>query len=334
VGLALILVTGCRRIGANENIFADDSIEVVLDSEGPRAHSNFALVRAIEIRIVRVAGASNLVRNRLPEKHQWLGKLMLRSPAPIRALRNLPVVGGLIHIVSHRLVRSDERVWAEIEAGPGKGLWFELNPRTGQHYLRGQAETVIQKILVELLREGMVFYDLGANIGLFSLLAARLVGSTGRVISFEPDPETAVRLERNIARNGYHNLTVIQAGVWSTTGTRRFKVADASSPDHGVGRFAAEDADEKDIAVECVALDDIAMKIAAPDAIKCDVEGAEIEVLLGAKRILLEHRPWIVCELHSGANRIAAGEILKQFNYCIETIDDNHFLALPDAPLE
>ena len=229
---------------------------------------------------------------------------------------------------------SEERIWAKVEAGPGKGLWFELNPRTGQHYLRGQAETVIQKILEERLREGMVFYDLGANIGLFSLLAARLVGSTGQVISFEPDPETAVRLERNIARNGYQNMTVIQGGVWSTTGTRRFKVADASSPDHGVGRLAAEDAGEKDIAVECVALDDIATKIAAPDAIKCDVEGAEIEVLLGAKQILMEHKPWIVCELHSDDNRIAAGEILKQFNYRIETVDANHFLALPNAPLE
>ena len=268
----------------------------------------------------------------MPDRHQWLGKLLLHSPGPIRALRNVPVVGGLIHIVSHQMVRSDERVWARIEAGPGKGLWFELNPRTGQHYLRGRAETAIQDILVQRLREGMVFYDLGANIGLFSLLAARLVGPTGQVISFEPDPQTAERLSRNIARNGYQNMTVIQAGVWSTTENQRFKVADASSPDHGVGRFVAEDADEKGVAIECVALDDITKKVAAPDAIKCDVEGAEIEVLQGAKLVLLEHRPWIVCEVHSDANRIAAEEILKQLGYRIETIDANHILALPDTP--
>jgi len=268
----------------------------------------------------------------MPDNHEWLSKLLLRSPGPIRALRNVPLVGGLIHVVSHRMVSSDERIWAKIEAGPGQGLWFELNPRTGQHYLRGQTETVIQDILVQRLREGMVFYDLGANIGLFSLLAARLVGSTGQVISFEPDPDSALRLERNIERNGYQNLTVIQAGVWSTSGKRRFEVADASSPDHGIGRFAAEDADENHMAVECVALDDIATKVPAPDAIKCDVEGAELEVLLGAKKVLLEHRPWIVCELHSDANRIAAGEILRQFGYRLETVDANHILALPDTP--
>ena len=113
----------------------------------------------------------------MPDKHQWLGKLLLRSPGSIRALRNVPVVGGLIHTASHRMVTSGERVWAQIEGGPGKGLWVELNPRTGQSYLRGQAEMVIQNILAERLRPGIVFYDLGANIGLFSLLAARLVFS-------------------------------------------------------------------------------------------------------------------------------------------------------------
>jgi hypothetical protein len=62
------------------------------------------------------------------------------------------------------------------------------------------------------------------------------------------------------------------------------------------------------------------------------VEGAELEVLLGAKKVLLERRPWIVCELHSDANRIAAGEILRQFGYRLETVDANHILALPDTP--
>ena len=103
----------------------------------------------------------------------------------------------------------DEKVWSKIEAGPAQGIWMELIPRTGQLYLRGEAETLIQRILTELLRPGMVFYDWGANIGLFSLLAARLVGPTGRVFSFEPDPDTAARLERNVARNGYQNTSVI-----------------------------------------------------------------------------------------------------------------------------
>jgi len=54
-----------------------------------------------------------------------------------------------------------------------------FNPRTGQSYIQGEAETAVQSILAERLRPGMVFYDLGANIGLFTLLAARRVGASG-----------------------------------------------------------------------------------------------------------------------------------------------------------
>ena len=106
--------------------------------------------------------------------------------------------------------RSNEKVWARVEAGPAQGLWLELNPRTGQNYLRGGAELTVQKILAERLHPGMVFYDLGANIGLFTLLAARLVGDSGKVFSFEPDPENAARLRRNIQRNGFANVTVVR----------------------------------------------------------------------------------------------------------------------------
>ena len=258
---------------------------------------------------------------------------MLHSPERIRALRKLPLVGDLIHVLSRRMVSGDERTWAQVKAGPGKGLWLELNPRTGQQYLRGQAETAIQRVLVERLRPGMVFYDLGANIGLFSLLAARLVSPAGKVVSFEPDPDNASRLKRNIARNNYQNVTVLQKGIWSSTGKRGFRIASTSSPDHGLGRFSDEEGDTQNLMVDCVALDDIVGQVAAPDAIKCDVEGAEIDVLLGSKRILQERKPWIICELHSETNRAAAAEILKQLNYRIEDIDADHILALPNISL-
>jgi FkbM family methyltransferase len=222
----------------------------------------------------------------------------------------------------------------EDRGGPGKGLWVELNPRTGRDYLRGEVETVIQGILAERLRPGMVFYDLGANIGLFSLIAARLVGPTGKVISFEPDPEAAARLRRNIVRNGYQNTTVVQAGVWSETGRRLFAVADASSPDRGVGRFAAAEAEGQDSLIDCITLDDFLKNVAAPDAITCDMESAEVEVLRGAKKILQGYRPWIVCELHSDANRVAVGDILNQFGYRVESVDASHVLGLPDTPPE
>ena len=61
----------------------------------------------------------------------------------------------------------------------------------------------------------MTFYDLGANIGFFTLLAAKLVGPSGCVVSFEADPEIAARLRENISRNSFSWVTVEQKAVWS-----------------------------------------------------------------------------------------------------------------------
>jgi len=265
----------------------------------------------------------------MPGARQWMGAWLLRSPAALRSLREVPVLGNWIHRLSHRLVRADENLWAQVEAGPARGLWLELNPRTGQSYLRGEGETAVQKILVEGLRPGMVFYDLGANIGLYSLLAARIVGANGRVFSFEPDPEVSARLRRNVARNGFSNITVVEAGVWSSSGDVNFVPAAASSPDHGTGSFVGSDAGVAGMPVRCVALDDFLADAPPPAAIKCDVEGAEVEVLRGAAKLLERHHPWILCEIHSEANGRATREFLRRLGYAVEPVDENHIFAAP-----
>jgi predicted RNA methylase len=96
-------------------------------------------------------------------------------------------------------------------------MWLELNPRTGQNYLNGKGELAVQQALAARIQPGEVFYDLGANIGLFSLMAARLVGASGEVYSFEPDPVNAARLRRNVAQNRLTNVTVVEHGVWSSS---------------------------------------------------------------------------------------------------------------------
>src|SRR5580700_6182378 len=106
----------------------------------------------------------------------WMASLMLRLPASVRSFRRVPVLGSFLHVLSHRVLSSDRKVWAQVEAGPAKGIWLELNPRTGQNYRLGTTEKACQAVLAERLRSGDVFYDLGANLGFFSLLAARIVG--------------------------------------------------------------------------------------------------------------------------------------------------------------
>jgi Methyltransferase FkbM domain len=83
--------------------------------------------------------------------------------------------------------------------------------------------------------------------------------------------------------------------------------------------------------VECVALDDFTQTAPPPDAIKCDVEDAEVEVLRGAANLLTTRRPWILCEVHSKANDGECREILRRFEYNFDVVDNNHILAAPQG---
>jgi len=254
---------------------------------------------------------------------------LLRVPAPLRSLRRVPVLGELIHRVSHLVLPSDRMVWAQVRCGPARGLWIEVYPRTGQYYLAGGAELRTQSLIAERLRPGDVFYDLGANIGLFSLLAARCVGDSGKVFSFEPDAVNAERLRRNSKRNSFSQITVVESGVWSSTGALDFSMADRASPDRGVGTFLSSDKGAASTPVRVISLDEFVRDGPPPDAIKCDVEGAEIEVLRGAECVLASKRPWILAEMHSELNDRTWREFLTPFGYVFSAVDSNHVLALP-----
>src|SRR5271156_100333 len=259
---------------------------------------------------------------------ELIGKAVLHAPSWVRSIRKVPVLGRLVHGLSHRMLPNDQKVWAQIEAGPARGLWFGVHPRVAEGFIRGTDESEMQRIISERLRPGIIFFDLGANIGLFTLLAARLVGEQGKVFSFEPDRENAGRLRENVARNNFKNVTIVEAGVWSTSGELDFVPGSFSSPDRAWGRFATGVDGTRGVATRCVALDDFIRDAPMPDGIKCDVEGAEVEALQGSERLLHSHHPWIVCETHSPENGHRVREFLERQGYRIETIDEVHLLAL------
>jgi len=204
-----------------------------------------------------------------------------------------------------------------------------LNPRTGGTYFEGGGEPEVQAALRRYLRPGMIFYDIGSNIGFFSLLAARIVGKDGRVIAFEADPEIAARLSENIARNDFHAISVEEKAVWSERGAVFFARTDpATSPDRGLGHVVANGADDT-IRVDAVSLDEYVRTAPAPDFLKCDVEGAEVEVFRGAQRLLTEKRPVVLCEMHSAENHRVLLEEFTRLGYACESVDEQHVLALP-----
>jgi FkbM family methyltransferase len=272
-----------------------------------------------------------LLEENVTESDKRLANLFLRYAAPFAGLRKVPVLGDLLSWTGRRLVPTDSLVWVEIQEGAAKGLWMRVNPRTGQSVLSGLGEPLVQEALARYLLPAMTFYDLGANIGFFSLLGARLVGTTGLVYSFEADPEIAARLRGNLAFNNFLQTKVEQKAVWSETTTVSFERVDANtSPDRGLGHVSSGGATTaQTITVEAVSLDEYVTNHAAPDFVKCDVEGAEVAVFQGAARLLKEARPILLVETHSDENHRTLKQTFDDFGYDCRDLDGNHILVLP-----
>ena len=258
-----------------------------------------------------------------------LANFVMRYSSPLAGLRRVPVLGRCISWAGAKLVPRDSLAWVQVQSGPAQGLWLHLNPRTGKTYFEGGGEPKVQAALQQHLRPRMIFYDIGANIGFFSLVAARLVGKEGRVVASEADPEIAARLREHVTRKEFGWIAVEENAVWSEPRTVFFARTDpATSPDRGLGHVVAAGGSDT-IQVSAESLDDYSWTQPLPDFLKCDVEGAEVEVFRGAQRLLREKRPGIICEMHGEENRRVLLEEFSRFRYNCKPCGTNHILALP-----
>lgn len=258
-----------------------------------------------------------------------VGRIFQRHYESLRGIGKLPVVGPLLTWAAARAIPRDSRTWMQVKSGPAEGIWLKLNPRTAGGTIAGTGERRELEIVREHLKPGMTFYDVGANIGIFSMVAARIVGAGGQVVAFEADPEIAERLREHARRNSFEWVNVEQKAAWRESGTVMFERVDTSvSPDRGVGHIV--DSTNAHVAtLDAIALDDCSPKYRPPDFIKCDVEGAEGEVFQGARGLLEEQRPRVLCEIHSENSRQLVLSEFSRFDYVCENCDENHILALP-----
>jgi FkbM family methyltransferase len=200
---------------------------------------------------------------------------------------------------------------AVIQQGTGKGLRFNTGySNTG--YLLGTTEPAMQIAIKELLQPGMTFYDVGANVGFFSTIAARLSG--GVVVCFEPLAENVEHIKHNAALNHFNNLVIRSEALGCEDGDAVFNVSAVNS----WGKLATVGIPAqkvRDITVPIRRLDTIVREsnIPQPGLIKIDVEGAEVDVLVGAKETLTSSRPILLIELH-GTNEVVAQK-LEELRY-------------------
>jgi FkbM family methyltransferase len=198
---------------------------------------------------------------------------------------------------------------------------FELNPRWETAAWEGDYEQAVQEYFQQQLKSGCVFYDVGANFGFYSLLAAR---QGAQVFAFEPDVQIAESLERHAHLNSVNaRIEIIRAAVYSTTGSIAIDPASCQRGHGNAHVGVALDPSHPTVQVPCTTLDDFAWKHTAPSIVKIDVEGAESEVLKGATKVFAESRPHVLCEVHDPANASFVEAWLKDRGYDIRCLDES-----------
>jgi FkbM family methyltransferase len=223
-------------------------------------------------------------------------------------------------IVFRRLL---PRIAYPVIRGPLKNARFILGALAGE----GGGATVYFNMIepeqtaafAATLKKGQVLFDIGANVGYYTVLGARQVGAEGKVLAFEPVARNLSYLYRHVVKNNLLNVTIVPAACSDAVSLTTF----SSGINYASGSIGETDtAREGQRPVPTVSVDAVVEKTGiSPDVIKIDVEGAELAVLKGARLTLQDKKPVIFLSTHSDALRTDCLAYLKAAGYSIKVLD-------------
>lgn len=261
----------------------------------------------------------------------WLGILVSLRPVGWGSRKTLWVSAASALVSSFRNLDSFQKPVpvADLDvdvAGIGR---FAIRAGTDDLlHLLPSREQKVRDIIEQRIRPGAVFVDGGANIGFYSILAARLVGPGGRVVAFEMMPDTAAVLRRHIAMNGARNIEVVERAL-SDRSVGRVR-ASVEPGQHGQASIVKGGSERHhSIEVETITLDEALADCGAIDLIKLDLEGAEYPALRGAAAVLVR-TACVVFESNDRDERIF--DLLAHAGFVVEHLEGSDFLALRSAP--
>ena len=181
----------------------------------------------------------------------------------------------------------------------------------------GSYEYEKQKCFIKSVKPGDVVFDVGANVGFYTLLASVLVGSAGKVVAFEPLPRNLVYLDRHMKMNQCLNVDVLPYAVSDCEMTAEFTF----SKNPSMGHLCTKG----DITVQTVLIDKLieSKKLFPPDVMKIDVEGAELSVLRGSHQVIKGRRPIIFVATHDRSAHRGCMEFLRSLDYNLTPIGDS-----------
>ncbi len=182
----------------------------------------------------------------------------------------------------------------------------------------------------QLVKGGSSVYDIGANVGYYSLLASVLAGEEGIVYAFEPCPENVVILRKHLEINKITNVIIFEKAVYSKAGSLCFALGSNPSTGHVTS-------ESSDCMVSAIVLDSFVRdgNLRPPDVMKLDVEGNEYETLLGAEGLIRQYHPIIFLATHTWELHGKCCSFLRKNGYRLLPTDDrpveasDEILAVP-----
>jgi FkbM family methyltransferase len=214
-----------------------------------------------------------------------------------------------------RLLPSDAQVI--IVQGPLRGKKWIAGSSNHGCWL-GSYERAKQKAFAATIRPGDVVYDLGANVGFYSLLASVLVGPLGQVASFEPVPRNLEFLRTHMELNDVSNCSIFDAAVCNSNGKASFDFGAGSL----MGHLTAKP--EGAFTVRTVTLDRLvdSGELRPPNVVKCDIEGAEYDALAGAIHTVARWLPVIFLATHGPEVHERCCKLLGSIGYQLASLDN------------
>ena len=243
-----------------------------------------------------------------------------------RALSLLPIRGrGRVA----ELVLSARPSEIDCHPLPGVTVYLRADQRIERWMWAGAYEPELVYLLRKMLKPGMTVLDLGANIGYFSVIAARLVGDSGRVHAFEPMPQNLIRLRKNL--KPFHWSAAYPFAVGNITGEVPIHYSDEEAgwasiqPQHQPGSLP------RSSLVSVIRLDDWVLDhpVNRVDFMKLDIEGSELDALLGAQLTLRRFHPTVVAETKCGWNHDEIRQLLISTGYECRSFCGDAILAIP-----
>jgi FkbM family methyltransferase len=179
----------------------------------------------------------------------------------------------------------------------------------------------------QFVHPGNTVWDIGANVGLFTIAATQKAGPHGSILAIEPDLWLAVLLQRTVALQptAAAPIQILPVAVSNTMGIQTLHIANRNRNSNHLSSIAEHSqagGTRETHQVLCITLDWLLEHTPPPSLVKIDIEGAEIDLLHGAHRLLTEIRPILMCESQH-RNRPEVTTILRQYNYKLYDWDTN-----------